>query len=613
MTRVFGTPTDQDVYTYSLWVKKAANDAGQVLLGYGTTSALNFAPNNTLQLNTPSGAVATTAVFRDSTNWQHLVYSQNGTAVSLEVNGKVVATGALASTQFNTATTHYIGRFSGGTYPLTAYLARVCFVDGQALSSSDFGYFNTAVNEWVTKSQTEVKQVVDAGGVNSFMLDFENGTSLTTLGEDFSIKGNDWTLTGHSLTLGADYDWMLDVPGNSYATLNSLYTGKSTLTKANLTASGTTDLPTIQPASGNWYFEISGVATNWTPPAAFPAAAGDYNFGQRPFTNTPTVGYSTLCQQNLSVPELLNPEEGFKVVLSTGAGIKASAEAIFGGDFLEWIKDRANSNDNQLLDTLRGLTAVVSSNNSNAETVYSAPSGSSVAWINKAGAAAAANNAGTIAASVSANLDTGFSIVTYTGTGIAGTVGHGLDTAPELIIARNRGGTTGWRVYHKKQAASPELGYLVLTAATAYTVSSTEWNNTAPTSSVFSVGIATQVNTLAAAQFAYCFKSVEGFSKIDSVVMNSSADGMYVACGFKPAYVLLKRIDSTSSWLIKDSTRSPENVANETLVANTTAAEVTSGTDIDFLSQGFKVRTSLAGTYVFLAFAEVAGKYSLAR
>ena len=109
------------------------------------------------------------------------------------------------------------------------------------------------------------------------MLDFDDGTSLTTLGYDKSSKGNNWTLNNHSLTTGVNYDWMDDVPGNSFATLNVLYPSRSTLSNGNLTASGTTDFPTITPDSGTWYFERGGTSQTWTPPAAFPSGAGDYN------------------------------------------------------------------------------------------------------------------------------------------------------------------------------------------------------------------------------------------------------------------------------------------------------------------------------------------------
>jgi hypothetical protein len=200
---------------------------------------------------------------------------------------------------------HRMGAVDNGAvlYHLDGYLSEVNFVDGQALTPASFGMTDPVTGQW--------SPIAYAGtyGTNGFYLDFSDPSSTANLCLDKSGNANNWTPTGISITAGETYDSMLDVPtrysdgGNgrgNYATLNPLSTTASTLTNGNLTALGTTDLPTIIPTLGNWYFEISGVTKNWTPPAAFPSAAGDYNFGQRPFTNAITPGYQLLHTGNLT-------------------------------------------------------------------------------------------------------------------------------------------------------------------------------------------------------------------------------------------------------------------------------------------------------------------------
>jgi hypothetical protein len=149
--------------------------------------------------------------------------------------------------------------------------------------------------------------------------------------------------------------------------------------------------------------------------AAGASSTLDANFGQRPFAYTPPTGFKSLCTANLPTPAIADPSKHFDVVLATGANIKTTAEAVFPGNFLEGIKDRGNSNNHQLIDTVRGTNAVLQSNTTAAETTYVAPSGSSVGWVWKAGGAQVSNTAGSITSQVSANVDAGFSIVTWMG------------------------------------------------------------------------------------------------------------------------------------------------------------------------------------------------------
>jgi len=265
LSRTFGTPTAQNTWTLSFWVKQAGSistaAAGGVFMRKVDTQnfeSIAFDPNAGSDTNklgsftrTTSGTnnrrASSDAVYRDPTAWHNVVVvksvSQASSAPTFYVNGVSISvpTRSSAGTPqdfINSAAAHIIGQDAQSTTTSDFYLARICFVDGTALTPSSFGYLNTEINEWVSKSQSAVKAVVDAGGTNSFMLDFDDATSLTTLGYDKSSKGNNWTLNNFSLTAGTSYDWMLDVPGNSFVTLNPLYAHPSgninTLSKGNL-------------------------------------------------------------------------------------------------------------------------------------------------------------------------------------------------------------------------------------------------------------------------------------------------------------------------------------------------------------------------------------------
>lgn len=210
---------------------------------------IKFNANDTLT----AFGLTTTAVFRDPTSWLFIHVSNGG----LYING--VSFGAVTTSAL---TNPRIG-FDGTNY-FDGYIARIGCVAGSSSAYTNFGYLNTEINEWVSKSQSAVKVIVDAGGTNSFMLDFDDATSLTTLGYDKSSKGNNWTLNNFSLTAGTTYDHMLDVPGNSYPVINTLLPVNSTaptVSEANLkwsrgsTAPGWTAATLPLPQSGKWYWE----------------------------------------------------------------------------------------------------------------------------------------------------------------------------------------------------------------------------------------------------------------------------------------------------------------------------------------------------------------------
>ena len=206
-------------------------------------------------------------------------------------------------------------------------------------------------------------------------------------------------------------------------------------------------------------------------------------------------------------------------------------------------------------------------------------------------------------------------MVTYTGNGNNSTVGHGLGIAPSMVIIKSRSAVQVWVVGH---SAIGFGNYLLLNTTDASASGANVFNSTAPTSTVFSLGVGAGANTASATYVAYCFAEVAGYSKFGSYTGNGSTDGPYVFTGFRPAYVLYKGSSTSGgAWDIHDDTRSPSNEAVQTLFANTAGAE--GGVAIDILSNGFKIRDTSANanssgvTYIFMAFAENPFKYSLAR
>jgi len=228
-----------------------------------------------------------------------------------------------------------------------------------------------------------------------------------------------------------------------------------------------------------------------------------------------------------------------------------------------------------------------------------------VAWNWKAGGTASSNTDGSITSSVSANQTAGFSIVSYTGTGSALTCGHGLGAVPQWIIVKDRDAAANWNTYHiaNGNAKTSQLNLGNAPSATS------SWNSTTPTSSVFSLGAVSAVNTSSNDYIAYCFAEKQGYSKIGKYAGNANANGAFVYTGFKPAFVIIKDLTSTDPWHMIDNKRSPINLMNARLFPSNSNAENTSADICDFVSNGIKFRGTNDGfngsrNYLFYAVAE---------
>jgi hypothetical protein len=726
-------------WTYSIWVKRGVLGVRQSLLdGYLSSAGdvIEFTSSDTLEIYRWGAGSAfdliTTQVFRDPSAWYHIVVAMDTTQATAANRLKLYINGSQV-TSFSTATyppvqnqntyigdnnLQDVGRRGDSQFYFDGYLTEVNFIDGQALTPSSFGSYNSTTGVWQPAKYTGTY------GTNGFYLPFTDNSALTTssnvgLGKDFSGNGNYWTTNNISLTAGTTYDSMTDVPtltsatAANFAVLNPIGNGSGTLSNGNLRTVTSTTLPDVSDfamQSGKWYWEVTltvssnprigmydigkalptavglGGTNSWAiingpsrlyyqgtivaygsfvgnsgsvvmiaydatngnlwfgengswfssgnpATSANPSLTGvtgtaivaatasgsgsntfDYNFGQQPFTYTPPTGFVALNTYNLPTSTVLQGSAQMNAVLQLGSSVTTGATLFSQLPYtygMVWGKDRTSANNNQLVDTVRGTSNVIQSNTTAAETTYSAPTStdSCVAWGWNAGSAAVTNTNGTITSTVSVNATAGFSVVTYTGTGAAATVGHGLGVAPSWIVVKGRVNVSDWRVYHSA-VTLPNVLNLDTTSAAAS--DSGAFGSTAPTSSVFTLGTGAGTNASADTYVAYCWTPIAGFSAFGSVSANGAADNAFVYTGFLPRFVLFKRTDSTSNWYIWDTARNTVNVFGNELYPNLSNAEA-SATDLDILSNGFKLRSSsFSGTWIYAAFASNPFKNSLA-
>tara|TARA_Y100000310_G_scaffold181187_1_gene181105 strand:+ start:719 stop:1786 length:1068 start_codon:yes stop_codon:yes gene_type:complete len=300
---------------------------------------------------------------------------------------------------------------------------------------------------------------------------------------------------------------------------------------------------------------------------------------------------------------------------------------------LLWIKELSQTRNHTMADSTRGVTKHVHSDLDEAEATASNrvksfdSDGFTIgdssytnddtelfaAWQWKAnGGTTSSNTSGSITSTVQANATAGFSIVTWTGTGSNATIGHGLGAVPEFILVRNRDeDNVDWGVYH---AITGDEKYLELNTTDAPATAGTMWQDTSPTSTLFSIGTNTKVNKSTINYVAYCFTGIQGYSKFGAYTGNANVDGPLIFLGFCPAWIMTKRYSAADRWNIHDLARDPINgggVMNE-LGANSSAADYAGdeNTDMDFVSNGLKIRNIASNTnapsgqtYLYAAFA----------
>ena len=403
---------------------------------------------------------------------------------------------------------------------------------------------------------------------------------------------------------------------------------------------------------------ISATMTNpiaWVREQGSSNINGTLDFGQLGYSGSDDENYSPMSTANLPEPAMtpLNndpPDNYFNTVLYTGDD--STSQAITGVGFqpdFVWLKSRTSGSlSHAAFDVIRGAnkslfpddtgpensSVVFSSFDSDGFTVSDSggnwtneDSNNFVSWNWLAGGSAVSNTEGTISSSVSANTKAGISIVSYTGNTTAGaTVGHGLGGVPEMMMVKDRATSSDhWWVYHHQangpKSSDSETDYFVLSGNGARADNAGPWNDTAPTSTVFTIGAAGWTNS-AQNYIAYLFRSIPGYSKISAYEGVGSTDGPYVYTGFRPAFILGKRSNAVVNWFIHDTKRDIDNFTIHRLFPDLPGAENSSEAastyGIDFLSNGFKIRASHTSTgasdaYIFMAFAEMPFKYANAR
>jgi hypothetical protein len=364
------------------------------------------------------------------------------------------------------------------------------------------------------------------------------------------------------------------------------------------------------------------------------------------------------------MPAITKPNLHFDVRSRAGNGVSPSA-VVTDLNFqpgLIWTKARNSVDWHSLSDNMRGNTANLLATNStdgdnlgssggwvqsidtNGFTTRAGSTDSSnvnksginyIDWIWKNGGTAVTNTNGTISAQVSANPTAGFSIVTWTGNGSSSaTVGHGLGAVPAMIITKERNGGDYWHVKHKSTTTNTNLYLNVLLASTSAAsvgdgvLSDLSSNTTFGFATAGSPGNVVAVNETGINNIAYCWSEIPGYSSFGSYTGNGSTDGPFVYLGFRPKFLMLKKTSNAtnSNWLMQDTSRETYNASNyATLAANSSSIEPQvsagsfEGNFIDYLSNGFKIRSSgsnsneSSSNYIYMAFAEAPFKFANAR
>ena len=482
------------------------------------------------------------------------------------------------------------------------------------ISSSGTAYGQTGVIAYGTQGEVYNESSSSSGSYTDFLDQEVIGVAVDLDSSPRTVKFyNDNTLQA-TFNLSSNFDGLGVVP------LVSI--GPSLTVKMNFGADSS----------------FSGTKTSGSNEAQDANGIGDFYYA-------PPSGHLALCSANLPEPTIgpnsdTQSSDHFNTVLYTGTGSNRSVTGVgFQPDWL-WIKSRSATGNHSLMDSSRSSGTVRLQSDQNAAEdqygvgsldadgftleggVHNGSSVTNVAWNWKAnGGTTSSNTDGSITSTVQANTTAGFSIVTYTGTGASNaTIGHGLGAVPKQIWVKNRDASYNWKVYHAENTSAPETDYLVLDTTDATVDSNTHWNDTVPTSTVFSIGSSNALIRSGDNFVAYCFAEIEGYSKFGKYIGNGSTDGTFVYTGFRPAFVIYKRTNSTGNWGMLDSTRSTFNVTDDWMASNLSNSETAeSNRDADFLSNGFKLDgtnndTNASGsTYIYMAFAENPFKYANAR
>lgn len=582
----------------------------------GYLTEINFIDGQQLTPSSFGAISATTGV------WQPIAYTgtygTNGFYLKFNSFATAAALGTDSSGNGNTWTVNNISVTAGTTYD--------SMTDVPTLTSATAANFPIWNPLWQGRTNAPTNGNLDypasSIGIGTMALSGSSYWEITSTGGTSTVAlYSTAASTSQAVTTGLTYGFRFNATTGAfdYTTNGSSFTSIAT---------GLT--------SGPYFFYVSTAAST----------TASLNAGQRPFSYTPPSGFVALNTFNLSTPTIANGAAYMAATTYTGNGsTQTIANTVNGVSFqpdLVWLKSRSTTVAGGLYDSVRGGTLELISSSGAAESTQVngvtafGSTGFTVGTLAKLngngttfvgwqwytnGGSSSSNTSGTITSTVSAGATQGFSIVTYTGTGTAGTVGHGLGVTPGIVMVKSRNAATSWFVYDNT-ATTPQSQYLQLNSGNAQATVASFWN-TAATSSVFGVGTSSNINANAGTFVAYCFSAVAGFSAIGRYTGNGAADGPFIYFGFRPRFILIKSTSTASeNWDIVDTSRAPSNVGTTMLLANSTILEY-SGTYFDVLSNGIKIRNdgssspggfnTSSATYLYMAFAENPFKYSLAR
>jgi hypothetical protein len=472
--------------------------------------------------------------------------------------------------------------FSGGLSNSSVGTGYGYITNGQKFTNTTYSAYGAS---WTTGDIIGIAFDYDSGTLTFYKNNSSQGTAFTGIGADTWIPafGNN---TGSSMTARVNF-------------------GQDSSFAGTKTAQGNTD--------------ANGV--------------GDFYY-------SPPSGFLALCSANLPAPAIdpaedASPTDYFNTVLYSGNGSTNAITGVgFGPEFC-WAKSRNLANSHRLIDIVRGDSILYSdltdAENTGGDFTFDSDGitwnggGANandsdktfVLWSWLAGGTAASNTDGSITSTVSANTDSGFSIVTWTGNGVTGaTIGHGLGAKPDWILLKKRSATSSWIVYNSARGATK---YITLPGTPSEQTSSGAWNDTEPTTSVFTTGSFGDVKDSGATFVAYCFAKKDGYAAQGTYVGNGSSDGPFVYTGFRPAVIIAKNInDATTNWWLHDNERLGYNDKNYALFPALNYAE-DANVRLDILSNGFKIRNTAkhwntsGQTFIYLAIAEQPFKYANAR
>lgn len=607
--------------------------------------------------------------------WYHVAWSRQSGSLKTFVNGNLVSTNTITS-NFSPTVSFIIGNdITTNTYALNAYFQDVRIYKGVAKYTAAFVVPNTndfipggsptfsvtpyATNDSLVDSPTIYGTDTGVGGevrgnyatlnpINQFKGTILNGNLSTNAGLTSSfatigMSSGKWycemyvtavgTESSLGVTRGLNATQYMGTSADSYGYYMSgpFYNNATTTSSGASWTTGDTIGAAFNADSGTLIFYKNGVlqGTAFTGLTSGPYFFGcngrandvTMNFGQQTYKYAAPSGYKALCSTNFPTPAVPRSSAAMDIVTYTGTGASLANSSLGFSPDLVWIKSRSAAADHAVYDSVRGVTKDMAANTTSAETTQAQgltsfdASGFTIGTLAKINTASATYVAWAWDESVTA----GFDIVSYVGNGTNRTISHNLGVTPTCMIVRDRTSAAyDWVYYNVGMNTTPQNGYMALNSSIAYTALAGIWNNTAPTSSNFSLGTNTAVNNTGDNYIAYLWADVAGFSKFGSFVGNGAADGAFVYCGFRPKYVLLHNATTgTYLWQVYDGTRDTYNVVGKTLYPNATAAE---GADasLDFLSNGFKCRSASyindsGSTIVYSAFAEAPFKYARAR